>query len=201
MTTLITIAVLLLFLALLLVQRLFWCAMSPPHFNIGHVGSIYMRRWYVIPRNRLFNIYLHEILRSDDDRALHDHPWVNLSIVLRGGYREIMPWFAPTFLKPVPPQESKWRGPGSVVLRMPSQAHRLEVADGTPCWSLFITGPNVRSWGFWCPKGWTHWQNFVDMTNTGAIGPGCGSDEVGAGGRQGVHTPGSPHRAEQARVA
>lgn len=26
--------------------------------------------------------------RSDDDRALHDHPWVNMSILLEGTYTE-----------------------------------------------------------------------------------------------------------------
>ena len=26
-------------------------------------------------RNKIFNIYLHQIIRSDDDRALHDHPY------------------------------------------------------------------------------------------------------------------------------
>jgi hypothetical protein len=44
-----------------------------------------MRRWWVIPRNKFFNIYLHHFLHSDDDRALHDHPWWNVSILLRSG--------------------------------------------------------------------------------------------------------------------
>lgn len=146
----------------------------PPDFIIGKPGSPYMRRWYVIPRNRVFNVYLHEIVRSDDDRALHDHPWCNVSIVLRGGYVEVMPEHRPSTDWPVPPQRRAWRGPGSIVLRRPTAAHRLEVEIGRSCWSLFITGPNVRSWGFWCPRGWKPWQQFVDMGNTGAVGPGCG---------------------------
>lgn len=131
-----------------------------PDFIIGKPGSPYMRRWYVIPRNRWFNIYLHNIVRSDDDRALHDHPWWNLSILLKGSYREVTP--KGTFL----------RGAGSVVFRRATAAHRLEVDGST--WSLFITGRKVREWGFWCPQGWKIWTSFVDMTNTGAIGPGCG---------------------------
>ena len=35
-------------------------------------------------------------------------------------------------------------------------------------------GRKVREWGFHCPRGWKVWTSFVDMTNTGAIGPGCG---------------------------
>ena len=40
-----------------------------PHFVIGGADDPYMLRWYLIPRNRRFNIYLHKFLRDDDDRA------------------------------------------------------------------------------------------------------------------------------------
>lgn len=151
-----------------------------PDFVIGKPGSPYMRRWYVIPHNRWFNIYLHNIVRSDDDRALHDHPWWNVSIVLRGGYWEVMPPWRPLYpdmcldLFHAPKTVRVRRRPGSIVFRRACDAHRLEVAEGASCWSLFITGPKLREWGFWCPQGWKVWTQFVDMTNTGAIGPGCG---------------------------
>src|SRR5580704_9904819 len=63
-------------------------ARRPPDFIIGGNEFPYMRRWWVIPRNRIFNIYLHHFLRSDDDRALHDHPSWNVSILLKGEYTE-----------------------------------------------------------------------------------------------------------------
>src|ERR1700710_2371105 len=63
-------------------------AARKPDVLIGKQDDTYMRRWWVIPRNRWFNIYLHHFLRSDDDRALHDHPWCNLSILLSGSYLE-----------------------------------------------------------------------------------------------------------------
>lgn len=161
-------------LLLLLAWRIALCRFRAPDFVIGKPGSAYMNRWYVIPRNRWFNLYLHEILRSDDDRALHDHPWVNCSIVLKGGYWEIVPEQAPSFSWPVPSTLDVWRGRGSVVFRRPSSAHRLVIAGASPCWSLFVTGPKVREWGFWCPRGWKLWTDFVDRGNTGAVGPGCG---------------------------
>lgn len=34
---------------------------------------------------------VHNVKRSDYDRCLHDHPWWNISIVLRDGYWEIFP--------------------------------------------------------------------------------------------------------------
>ncbi len=39
------------------------------------IGDFYLLRWWVIPRNEMYNLYLHDIRKSDDDRALHDHPW------------------------------------------------------------------------------------------------------------------------------
>ena len=52
-----------------------WARNREPDFIIGGHEAPYLRRHWLIPRNRFFNIYVHEFLRSDDDRALHDHPW------------------------------------------------------------------------------------------------------------------------------
>lgn len=166
-------------LLLMLAWQLAMCRFREPDFVIGKPGSVYMNRWWVIPRNRWFNIYLHQILRDDDDRALHDHPWVNGSIVLKGGYWEVVPEYRPTFSFPVPPTRTVWRKAGSIVLRRPTAAHRLVVgAQGMegrgPCWSLFVTGPVVRDWGFWCAKGWVLHSDFTDGANSGVIGRGCG---------------------------
>jgi hypothetical protein len=46
-----------------------------PDFIIGGADNPYLLRWWIIPRNRWCNVYLHKILRDDDPRALHDHPW------------------------------------------------------------------------------------------------------------------------------
>lgn len=60
----------------------------PPDFVIGGAERPYLLRWWLIPRNPVFNVYLHQFMRSDDDRALHDHPWANCSVLLRGAYTE-----------------------------------------------------------------------------------------------------------------
>ncbi|WMI33253.1 hypothetical protein SEA_SLIMJIMMY_74 [Mycobacterium phage SlimJimmy] len=140
-------------------------------------GDVYLKRWHIIPRNRFFNIYLHQFLSSDDDRALHDHPWWFASLVLKGGYWEHFDdgWM-------------KWRRPGSFEIRKPKTAHRVELAKGErfvwvvngakphgrfpvptekPAWTLIFTGPRFRSWGFHCPQGWTHWKRFTDRNGCG----------------------------------
>lgn len=145
-----------------------------PDFIIG-TGSAngeYLHRWWIVPRNKWFNFYLHKIIRSDDDRALHDHPWWNLSVILAGGYYEIVPRDPGSFDAASAGHRRVWRAPGSIVLRPARAAHRLEVGP-KPCWSLFVTGPRVRNWGFHCPKGWVHWERFVNPSDTGRVGPGC----------------------------
>lgn len=154
----------------------------PPDMIISREGDLetpYMRRWYVIPRNRWFNIYLHEILQPDDERALHDHPWWNISLVLKGGYLEHMKG------KPgdIHREYAIWRSPGRLVFRRAATAHRIGLAqkwDHTtgkyhwlPCWSLFITGPRIRVWGFHCPQGWVPFDQFLLRTPTSSIGKGC----------------------------
>lgn len=159
----------------------------PPDFIVGGEKDPYLLRWYLLPRNRLCNVYLHKFLRDDDDRAMHDHPWSSLSIVLKGGYFDITPG-------PDGTEQRVWRGVGSVIFRSAVSRHRVEcrresfcVFDteswlqgqqavkeiARPAWTLFITGPRVREWGFWCPRGWVHWRDFTAGTNGEEVGKGC----------------------------
>lgn len=127
------------------------------------IGENYLRRWYVVPRNPFGNVYLHEMVGSDDDRALHDHPWNNRSVVLFGGYFEHQP-----------DRRVDWREPGAVIDREAGVLHRLELPVGGRAVSLFMTGAKVREWGFACPQGWVHWRDFTDPENPNLSGRGCG---------------------------
>ncbi len=134
-----------------------------PNFIVGPDDDPYLLRWYIIPRNPLFNIYLHRFCKSDDDRALHDHPWAfNLSVLLKGTYLEH------TF------KGIKRRRRGAIKGRWGKAPHRVELIDRQPVWTLFITGPVVRQWGFYCPAGWKHWKDFVSRRPGGNdTGAGC----------------------------
>lgn len=133
-----------------------------PDFVIGPADNPYLRRWWIIPRNEHVNIYLHEILRSDDDRALHDHPWSNTSLLLEGRYIEHTP------------DGSFERVAGWMGSRSADAAHRLEILPGERAVSLFLTGRKVRDWGFLCPGGWVHWRDFTAGDNGELVGRGCG---------------------------
>lgn len=158
-----------------LARKIIAIAERRPHdFAIGGGDDPYMLRWYIIPRNRFFNIYLHHMRRNDIDVALHDHPWPSLSWCLRGRIRE---W---TFNEQWQ-EQSAWVLEGTWVFRTAELAHRLEVEPGE-AWTLFITGPALRGWGFWCIKEeagarcarFVPWADFVDERDSGKVGRGCG---------------------------
>lgn len=151
--------------------------MRKPDFVIGDPADPYLRRWWIIPRNRWFNIYLHQFLKSDDDRALHDHPWWNVSILLKGEYLEVMPRIGVQLLHAPNALKAVLRCPFRPVLRRATAPHRvLLLGEPRPqqVWSLFLTGPVIREWGFHCPQKWRHWKEFIEMRDGGnKIGKGC----------------------------
>lgn len=106
-----------------------------PHFVIG---PRYLLRWYVIPRNPWLNVYLHQFLHDDEDRALHDHPWWFISVMLKGCYIEVVRDTAINRYAP------------SIAFRRATHAHRVVLPkDGfgsIPCWTLVVTGRVVRDW-------------------------------------------------------
>ena len=156
--------------------------MREPDFCVGGRENPYLKRWYITPWSGLYrdkiwgelkwwqktirtlpNIYLHQFLRDDDDRAFHDHPWASCSIILMGAYLEhtnegILP-----------------RIVGGIYFRKAESAHRIELYGfpKIPVWTLFITGFKIRDWGFHCPKGFVPWQVFCDDKDSGKIGKGC----------------------------
>lgn len=135
------------------------------------IGENYLHRWHLVPRNRFLNVYLHKFLGSDDDRALHDHPWASVSICLGGLALEVYrdpnsAWWDEQHHDRFRVVRRFWP-----IFRRATHAHRIEVIDG-PVWTIFITGPAVRQWGFWCPQGWRHWREFTTPDGD-SIGPGC----------------------------
>jgi hypothetical protein len=163
-----------------------YVATHEPDFYIGGREDPYLIRWWVIPRNKWLNLYLHKIIKSDRDEALHDHPWINCSLVVDGEYEEIT--ILAGGVERISPLSS-----GQLRLRRPSTAHRLVVRQNEPVFTLFATGPVWRHWGFHCPKGWRHWKDFVGFhdENENIAGRGCGEMDgpALAGGRIRILAP------------
>lgn len=102
-------------------------------------GDIYVRRWYF--ETPWGSIRLHHWLHSDDDRAMHDHVWAFTTLILSGGYTDVSS------------SGQEYLARGQMARRLPSHKHTV-VVDPEGCWSLLITGPKVRGWGFWRKGKW-----------------------------------------------
>jgi len=139
-------------------------------YRKGHLhhadGSLYMGRWGLF-ETRWLSARLHYIASDDDDRAMHDHPWPFVSLVLAGGYEEIRPdandennWMEQSDGSLVEAWHSSWRGPGSIAFRRPTDRHIVVgVRPGT--FTLFIYGMQRQWWGFYTRTGKVFWQDYV----------------------------------------
>jgi len=94
----------------------------------------YLIRWLIDVR--LFSIRIHNFRGSDDSRALHDHSWGFLTFILKGWYDD------------VGENTTERMKPGMVRYRAAEHKHTVQVGpDG--CWTLILTGPRIREFGFW----------------------------------------------------
>lgn len=113
------------------------------------IGSDYLSRWHVLPKNPLLNVYLHRVTADDPDTHLHDHPWLfNSSVILRGRIIEHLP------------RRQRQLAKGSVTARLGPARHRLQLAEKEAL-SLFITGPRIRRWGFYTDGGWVDSDRYL----------------------------------------
>lgn len=95
--------------------------------------GVYVERWYL--ETPFGSARLHHWLHGDDSRHYHNHPWWFITLVLRGSYTD-----------------QSDAGPdrlsaGSVRFRRADHLHYVDL-DCRSCWTLLLTGPKIRRWGF-----------------------------------------------------
>lgn len=107
----------------------------------------YLKRWYVF-RTNPFAIFIHRFFRSDEDRALHDHPWSFITFIIWRGYNEYQ----------ADGVHRRW--PLTVHYRPATHRHRVELIDGKPCWTIVFRFREHRMWGFWEKSGFIPWNKW-----------------------------------------
>lgn len=107
--------------------------------QLGRSECPYAERWVL--NLYFFSIRLHHFIRSDDARAFHDHPWWFITMVLRGGYTDRSP------------DGDDHLGVRSIRYRPALHKHTI-VVDSGGVWTVLITGPQTRRWGFWVNNKW-----------------------------------------------
>jgi hypothetical protein len=112
-------------------------------------GVVHFRRWRFLELPFL-RVYLHNILRADEDKHQHDHPWSFCSFILKGGYKQdVTKW---------------WTGPyetisdecraGSFRKYCSRDTHKLTELFGST-WSIVVAWGFKREWGYQTiERGW-----------------------------------------------
>lgn len=159
----------------------------------GDGQTPYLTRWYLFQSKHL-NIYLHKFHRADSDE-LHDHPWDFISIVLWNGYVEETfkktpgkhtlkrflhkgsaliekAAYGPLYYKHVPelkhfPTKKKRIYPGQIIFRKATHAHRVELINDKPAYTLLINFGYVRQWGFFTKNYWQHFMSYFKDNECG----------------------------------
>lgn len=160
--------------------------MRKPDLIIGPRDNPQTLRWHLFVW-RGWQLSLHKWLRSDDDRAPHDHKADNLSIILNGGYFEVVRVLQDERYNHA--DSRKWRSgardityfrwPLVPYFRKAETMHRVALpSDGKPVWSLWLRWPQRRRWGYGCPKGWVDADDYnksADYYRDGVseVGRGC----------------------------
>lgn len=123
-----------------------------PDLEVENDGAVYLERWHLIPKNWFFNIYLHRFTNSDFP-VPHSHPWFSLAFIIKGSFIEHRPGKTPRHCF-----ERK------LYFRTPWTLHWLEmIRDVT--WTLFITGPVIKPWGFVEDGKWIYHKTFLSTRN------------------------------------
>jgi len=111
------------------------------------VDSEYITRLHVL-KTPWFAVCLHWLNKPDPEPYLHDHPVTFLSLILRGGYREV--------------RKDGWvytHNHYNWLRACPEDQHTITtVKPGTV--TLCLMGPKRREWGFHTPTGWVYWRDY-----------------------------------------
>lgn len=103
----------------------------------------YLKRFYIF-KCPVFSIFIHQFWASDPDHP-HDHPWNNITWILKGGYWEYSA-----------DGNVEYRGKGFKRYRNAELFHRLAIGEHAAgqAWTLFLHFKRRRDWGFMAPEGW-----------------------------------------------
>lgn len=130
-------------------------------------GNVFLDRWG-IRIHWLGSVFLHKMSAPDPGTDLHDHPWTFVTIPLWGGYVERRAFICPTCNGPADARKhlimerTETRRPFRPRRMRLDVAHTIDRLRRRTAWTLVITGPVRREWGFYIPRGWVHHVDYED---------------------------------------
>lgn len=156
---------------LAIMNILMWCCQKTGRvFHIcGTAGpeDVYLIRYYII-KNKYFNVFIHQFLRSDRD-DLHDHPWNFCTYLVKGSYTEQRRVFDSIGdYKDVPTVRTMSQN--RFVTRKATDLHRVVVdrelkysEKDQAALTFFMSGPFKRDWGFVKNERWIDWRIYLGL--------------------------------------
>jgi hypothetical protein len=134
-------------------------------------GELHFRRYRLFSTSR-GSIYLHHILKSDEDAHLHDHPWHFTSFILKGSYQEqctLHPTHRYTYTSVYSAKPAEiGHKPRRHILHHAQDAHSLTLL--TPAvWTLVFTWGRPRLWGYQTSQGWIDFETYRQLKRTGQL--------------------------------
>lgn len=129
---------------------------------VSKYGQIHFRRFRLL-QTPWFAIYIHQILKSDEDQDMHDHPWNFTSVILEGSYMEACK-IAPDF------DSIHYRTyySGDVIEHKAEDAHKLTLKS-QEVWTLVLVSGRTRYWGYQTPAGWIGHEEYRQLKNEGKL--------------------------------
>lgn len=149
------------------------------HITSADGQDVYMGRWWLFnpycrkthkPARWWFpwSIRVHHIMRPDDDRDLHDHPWNARTIILRGWYTEqrLLDHEDPVLRGlnvPVGAQATECitRHTGDTAGLLHGEYHRIDEISPGGVYTLFITSKWRGDWGFLVKGVKVPWRTYT----------------------------------------
>jgi hypothetical protein len=112
--------------------------------------EVYLRRLRLI-QTPFCTIILHNLGTEDRSEFLHNHPWNFVSIVLWGGYKEVIEDGDETRLA-----KHRWLS----WHKIPASAFHRIVSVKPYTFTMMVTGRRIQPWGFKTDKGWVDWRQY-----------------------------------------
>ena len=166
-------------------------AQRTPYLHIMSADgqTMYMGRWWLFnPYSRdthkpalwwcPWSFRIHHIMRPDEDRDLHDHPWNARTIILRGWYTEqrLEPASTADWLSPCRPTlwlqddevyklATKTRAAGDTARLNHGEYHRIDQVSPDGVTTLFITSKWRGDWGFLVNGVKVPWRTYTGTDN------------------------------------
>jgi hypothetical protein len=136
---------------------------------VSKEGVVHFRRYRLLS-TPWFNIYIHNILKSDEDAHPHDHPWGFIALMFWGSYLEEWlgayedyRYWAGTELR------QDVRSIGSLYYHQAKDFHKITLRSPSVWTLVFASGRKRPGWGYQTRQGWIHFKDYRQLKNEGKL--------------------------------